>query len=61
MLTYLKNFVREEEGATMVEYGLMVALIAVVCIAAVALIGTSLNGMFTRCLRKSVVSRCNLG
>jgi Flp pilus assembly pilin Flp len=28
MLTYLKNFVREEEGATMVEYGLMVALIA---------------------------------
>jgi pilus assembly protein Flp/PilA len=39
-------FVREE-GATMVEYGLMVALIAVVCIAAVTLLGTSIQGIFT--------------
>ena len=30
-----KGFVKGEEGATMVEYGLMVALIAVVCIGAV--------------------------
>ena len=37
------NFFQDEEGATMVEYGLMVALIAVVCITAVALIGTNLN------------------
>ena len=46
MLSFVKNFVREEEGATMVEYGLMVALIAVVCIATVTLIGGSLNTMF---------------
>jgi pilus assembly protein Flp/PilA len=46
MLTYVKNFVREEEGATMVEYGLMVALIAVTCIAVVTLIGGSLRDMF---------------
>ena len=46
MLTILKRFVREEEGATMVEYGLMVALIAVVCIAAVTLVGTAINGKF---------------
>ena len=39
-------FVREE-GATMVEYGLMVALIAVVCIAAVTLLGTSVKTVFT--------------
>ena len=32
----LINFFKDEEGATMVEYGLMVALIAVVCIGAVA-------------------------
>jgi pilus assembly protein Flp/PilA len=32
-----------DEGATAVEYGLMVALIAVVIIAAVTLIGTQLN------------------
>ena len=42
-----KNFVKGEEGATMVEYGLMVALIAVVCITAVALIGTKASTMFT--------------
>ena len=30
---------REEEGASLVEYALLVALIAVVCIAAIALIG----------------------
>ncbi len=47
MLSFVKNFVREEEGATMVEYGLMVALIAVVCIAVVTAVGTSLQTMFT--------------
>ncbi|MBB5641505.1 Flp family type IVb pilin [Cryobacterium roopkundense] len=36
----------EDEGATAVEYGLMVSLIAVVIIAAVALIGTNLDAMF---------------
>ncbi len=37
---------REEKGATAVEYGLMVGLIAVVVIAAVALLGTKLDGLF---------------
>jgi pilus assembly protein Flp/PilA len=36
----------EEKGATAVEYGLMVALIAVVIIAAVTLLGNNLNAMF---------------
>ena len=36
----------EDEGATMVEYGLMVSLIAVVCIAAVTLIGTEVRTVF---------------
>ena len=36
-----KGFVKGEEGATMVEYGLMVALIAVVCIVVVTALGTS--------------------
>jgi len=47
MLNLIKRFVREEEGATMVEYGLMVALIAVACIATVTLLGGSLKTMFT--------------
>jgi pilus assembly protein Flp/PilA len=42
------RFVREEDGATMVEYGLMVALIAVVCIAAVTLVGSNLSSLFGR-------------
>ncbi|TFD80667.1 Flp family type IVb pilin [Cryobacterium sp. Sr8] len=37
----------EDDGATAVEYGLMVSLIAVVIITAVALIGTNLDLMFT--------------
>jgi pilus assembly protein Flp/PilA len=42
-----QKFVRGEEGATMVEYGLMLALIAVVCLAAVTTVGTGAKTMFT--------------
>jgi pilus assembly protein Flp/PilA len=37
-----------DDGATMVEYALMVALIAVVCIAAVSLVGTNSNAKFSQ-------------
>jgi len=37
---------RDEKGATAVEYGIMVALIAVVIIVAVTLLGGTLNTMF---------------
>jgi pilus assembly protein Flp/PilA len=37
----------EEKGATAVEYGLMVALIAIAIIFAVTALGTSLTGLFT--------------
>jgi pilus assembly protein Flp/PilA len=46
MIKKLINFFKNEEGVTMVEYGLMVALIAVVCILAVTAIGTSLRQQF---------------
>lgn len=42
------KFLRQEEGATMVEYGLMVALIAIACIIAVTLLGTNLAALFTQ-------------
>ena len=42
----LARFIREEEGATAIEYGLIASLIAVVIIAAVALIGTNLSTTF---------------
>ena len=38
---------REEKGATAVEYGLMVGLIAAVIIATVVLLGAKLNTLFT--------------
>lgn len=37
---------RSERGATAVEYGLMVSLIAVAIITAVTLVGTNLTSMF---------------
>ncbi|MFO7690444.1 MAG: Flp family type IVb pilin [Cryobacterium sp.] len=46
-LQALGNSMRtDEEGATAVEYGLMVSLIAVAIIVAVALLGDNLAGMF---------------
>jgi pilus assembly protein Flp/PilA len=42
----LKNRLGEEKGATAVEYGIMVGLIAVVIIVAVTLLGGTLNEMF---------------
>ena len=42
----IKNFFKDESGATAVEYGLMVALIAVVIIGAVQLLGTNLQSTF---------------
>ena len=46
MKNLLMNMWRDEDGATAVEYGLMVALIAVVIIAAVTLLGTNLSEKF---------------
>ena len=37
---------KSEEGATAVEYGIMVALIAVVIITAVGVVGTNLDAVF---------------
>ena len=37
----------DEDGATAVEYGLMVAMIAIVIFASVAVFGTSVNNLFT--------------
>ena len=41
------KFVRDEEGASLVEYGLLLSLVAVVCIAAITLLGTSISTMLS--------------
>ena len=47
MKTALMNLVRDEDGATLVEYGLLLALIAVVAIGALTMLGTNVSKMFS--------------
>jgi len=47
MKTRLLNLIRDEEGASMIEYALLLALIAVVCVGAVTLIGNATSGKYT--------------
>ena len=42
----LRNRLENEEGQTLVEYGLLLMLIALVVMAAVALLGTQISGFF---------------
>lgn len=46
MITKFKSFLKDESGATAIEYGLLVALIAVAIIGAVTAVGGGLSGMF---------------
>lgn len=43
----IARFIRDEEGVTMVEYGLLAALIAVVCIIAVTGVGVNLKAVYS--------------
>lgn len=42
----IKNFLRDEEGATAIEYGLLAGLISVVIITSVTLVGDELDRLF---------------
>jgi pilus assembly protein Flp/PilA len=44
---FIQKFIRDEEGVTAIEYGLIAALIAVVIIGAVTIVGTQLQLVFT--------------
>jgi len=41
------KFARDEEGASLVEYGLLLSLVSVVCIAAITTLATSISTMFS--------------
>ncbi len=43
---FCQKFIRDESGATAIEYGLIASLIAVVLVTAVTTIGTSLKGSY---------------
>jgi pilus assembly protein Flp/PilA len=46
MTKFISRFAQDDSGATAIEYGLIIALIAVVIIAAVGTIGTKINNGF---------------
>ena len=47
MNTFASRFLKDESGATAIEYGLIVSLIAVVIVGAVTAVGTNLKTTYT--------------
>jgi pilus assembly protein Flp/PilA len=48
MSKIFKTFIRDESGATAIEYGLIAALVGVAIIAGVKALGTTLSGTFAK-------------
>ena len=48
MSKFVTRFLKDESGATAIEYGLIAALIAVVLVGALQAVGTSLGGAFDK-------------
>jgi pilus assembly protein Flp/PilA len=44
----LKKLVKEEDGQALTEYGLIIGLIAIVCIAAITLLGGKVRDLFQK-------------
>ena len=53
---FVKDFVRREDGPTAVEYAVMLALIIVVCIAAITTLGKNANQTFSNVALNSAAS-----
>jgi pilus assembly protein Flp/PilA len=45
-MLHAKRLLQDEAGVTMIEYGLLAALIAVVSIVAITTLGTTLSGLW---------------
>jgi pilus assembly protein Flp/PilA len=48
MMTRLRSLTRGDEGQDLLEYALLVSLIALVAVLAITLTGTNVNAIFTR-------------
>ena len=62
MMQLIKRFIREEEGVTAIEYGLIAALIAIVIAASVILVGNDLKIVFNKianCLSAPSSATCS--
>ena len=63
MFSLIKKFYKDESGATMVEYAIMVALIAIAVAATVILVGQEMETMFSAvrdCLADPSADTCTL-
>ena len=47
MTNAIKKFLKDDNGATAIEYGLIAALVAVAIVTALTQLGGSLSGLFT--------------
>ncbi|NML15294.1 Flp family type IVb pilin [Azohydromonas caseinilytica] len=56
LIQHLKNFVREEDGVTAIEYALVASLIALAAATAMSGLGTKLGQMFTAIGNKLVTT-----
>jgi pilus assembly protein Flp/PilA len=50
--TIARRFLRDQSGATAIEYGLIAALISVACVAIMGTLGTNLSNTFTNVANK---------
>lgn len=46
-MTLVRRFIRDEKGATAIEYGLIAALVAIAAITAMTSVGSQLTATFT--------------
>lgn len=51
-MTFIKNFIKEEDGVTAIEYALIASLIAGVIVAAVTTMGSNISTLFTNLAAK---------
>ena len=47
LMTYIRNFLIQDDGATLIEYGLIAALIAIAAVTALGTVGTNLTSKFS--------------
>jgi len=48
LLNLIKSFIKDEEGATAVEYGVLIALIIAACIVIIGALGSKIENAFNR-------------
>jgi pilus assembly protein Flp/PilA len=59
LISFLLEFLREEEGQDLIEYALLVALISLVCVAALTTAGSQVNTIFENIKNRLTTAAAN--